>query len=146
MRNTTGYRSLPYNPALRERANALRKAGNLPEVLLWNRLKRGQFMGLDFDRQKIIGNYIVDFYCAEKMTVVEVDGNSHDNKVDYDTQRDAFLTDLGLQVIHIPVADVKQNLLAVMDMLMQKLFPAPEALDGDARPVEDKTTTTSQGM
>jgi len=80
------------------------------------------------------------------MTVVEVDGNSHDNKVDYDTQRDAFLTDLGLQVIHIPVADVKQNLLAVMDMLMQKLFPAPEALDGDARPVEDKTTTTSQGM
>jgi hypothetical protein len=63
-RDTKAYRSLPYNPALCQRARQLRKAGILHEVLLWQRLKNGQLHGLDFDRQKIIGNYIVDFYCA----------------------------------------------------------------------------------
>ena len=134
MRNTAGYQSLPYNPALKERAKALRQARNLSEVLLWNRLNKGQLMGLDFDRQKIIGNFIVDFFCAEKKTVVEVDGSSHDNKVDYDTQRDAFLSGLGLRVIHVPEAEVKQNLAAVMDFLMQQLFSAPG-------PSETKTET-----
>ena len=61
MRATRRYKSLPYNPALKERARALRRAGNLAEVLLWNQLKSRQVLGLDFDRQKIIGNYIVDF-------------------------------------------------------------------------------------
>ena len=39
MRDTKKYFSLPYNPALKERAKALRKAGNLAEVLLWQQLK-----------------------------------------------------------------------------------------------------------
>ena len=116
-RHTQNYRSLPFNPALKERAKALRKAGNLSEVLLWNQLKNWQFKGLDFDRQKIIGNYIVDFYCAEKQVVIEVDGSSHDDKVEYDKQRDVFLIGLGLCVIHILDVDVKQNLAGVMDFL-----------------------------
>ncbi len=117
MRHTKEYLSLPYNAQLKERAKALRRAGNLSEVLLWNQLKKGQFNGLDFDRQKIIGNYIVDFYCAEKQAVLEVDGSSHDDKAKYDTQRDAFLMGLGLCVIHILDVDVKQNLAGVMDFL-----------------------------
>lgn len=121
-RHTKNYQSLPFNPALKERAKALRKAGNLSEVLLWNHLKKGQFKGLDFDRQKIIGNYIVDFYCAEKQAVVEVDGSSHDDKAEYDAQRDAFLMGLGLCVIHILDVDVKQNLAGVMDFLSR--YPA----------------------
>ena len=80
-------------------------------------LKSKQFFGLDFDRQKIIGNYIVDFYCAEKAVVIEVDGSSHDNKTEYDAERDAFLKGLGLQVIHIMDKDVKQGLSDVMDFL-----------------------------
>lgn len=104
----------------------MRRAGNLSEVLLWNQLKKGQFKGLDFDRQKIIGNYIVDFYCAEKNAVIEVDGSSHDDKADYDAQRDAYLSGLGLSVIHILDKDVKQNIGGVIDFLMQQLFPVPD--------------------
>lgn len=66
MRSTDSYMSLPYNPKLKAHARELRRAGNLSEVLFWNQIKNKQFLNLDFDRQKIIGNYIVDFYCAEK--------------------------------------------------------------------------------
>lgn len=131
-RHTKNYLSLPFNPQLKERAKALRRAGNLSEVLLWNQLKRGQFKGLDFDRQKIIGNYIVDFYCAEKQAVIEVDGSSHDDKAEYDAQRDAFLMGLGLCVIHILDVDVKQNLAGVMDSLTRQLFPSGGGVDGEA--------------
>ncbi|HMY11026.1 MAG TPA: DUF559 domain-containing protein [Turneriella sp.] len=112
MRRTKSYMELPYNPALKTRARELRKAGNRAEILLWNQLKQGKFSGLDFDRQKIIGNYIVDFYCAETNAVVEVDDSSHDAKHEYDMQRDAFLNGLGLTVIHVRaeavVADTAQ--------------------------------------
>ena len=87
------------------------------QVLLWQQIKNGQFSGLDFDRQKIIGNYIVDFYCAEKAVVIEVDGSSHDSKAEYDAERDAYLTGLNLTVIHVLDSDVKSNLAGVMQFL-----------------------------
>ncbi|MBW6511644.1 MAG: DUF559 domain-containing protein [Desulfuromonadaceae bacterium] len=117
MRSTKSYMSLPYNPALKERVRDLRRAGNLSEVLLWNKIKNKQFSSLDFDRQKIIGNYIVDFFCAEKGVVIEIDGSSDDDKADYDAQRDAFLIGLDLVVIHISDSDVKRNLFGVMEFL-----------------------------
>ena len=90
MRNRENYISLPFNPQLRQRAKALRKAGNLCEVLMWQQLHKKKFKAYDFDRQKIIGNYIVDFYCTNCHTVIEVDGKSHDDSVEYDKERDAF--------------------------------------------------------
>jgi very-short-patch-repair endonuclease len=117
MRNTKQYRSLPYNPALKQRAKALRRAGNISEVLLWNELKNKQFSGIDFDRQKIIGNFIVDFYCAEKQIVIEIDGSSHNDKVEYDKERDAFLERLDLTVVHFLDSEIKTNLSGVMQYL-----------------------------
>lgn len=117
MRATKYYKALPYNPALRARAKALRKAGILHEALFWNQIKSGKLNGLDFDRQKIIGNYIVDFYCAGKNAIIEIDGSSHDGKEDYDKQRDDFLTSLRLTVIHIGVAEVLNNMEGVIVFL-----------------------------
>ena len=115
MRNTKNYYILPYNPKLKERAKELRKAGNLAEVILWKQIKTKQLLNLDFDRQKIIGNYIVDFYSADVNVVIEIDGSSHDNKYEYDKIRDEYLKGLGLKVIHLFDKDVKNNLNAVMD-------------------------------
>ncbi|MCG9969485.1 DUF559 domain-containing protein [Pelotomaculum terephthalicicum JT] len=116
-RKSKNYFSLPYNPKLRSRAKELRKAGNISEVLLWNHLKNHQFRGFDFDRQKIIGNFIVDFFCANRNVVLEIDGSSHDDKIEYDAERDALLTGLGLTVIHIQAKDVLYKLDSVMEML-----------------------------
>src|SRR5690606_29824049 len=88
-----------------------------PEVLFWNQVKNNQFKGFDFDRQKIIGNYIVDFYCSNCNVVIEIDGSSHNDKVEYDAERDAYLESLGLTVIHIPVNDVMKQISSVMNML-----------------------------
>ncbi len=129
-RNTQNYMSLPYNPVLKERARELRKAGNLSEILFWNQVKNKQFKGLDFDRQKIIGNYIVDFYCANCNVVVEIDGKSHDNKVEYDAERDAFLEGIGLTVIHIPVVNIMKRMEEVMRMLEEhEAFELPRLAD-----------------
>ena len=105
---------LPYNPRLKDRAKALRKAGNLAEVLFWQHVHKRKFKGYDFDRQKIIGNYIVDFYCVNCQVVIEIDGTSHDDKEEYDATRDDYLVSLGLTVIHITAKEVLQNLGGVM--------------------------------
>ncbi|MCE1164841.1 MAG: DUF559 domain-containing protein, partial [Bacteroidetes bacterium] len=118
VRNSKNYFNLPFNPALKERAKELRKAGNISEVLLWNKIKNKQFKGYDFDRQKIVGNYIVDFYCTNNQVVIEIDGSSHNDKVEYDAKRDAYLESLGLKIIHIKDIDVKKDLIGVMEMLL----------------------------
>jgi len=117
MRNRKNYKLLPYNPKLRERAKELRKAGNLCEVLLWKQLYRKKFKQYDFDRQKIIGNYIVDFFCGNCNVIIEIDGSSHDSKWEYDKERDLFLEGLGLTVIHVLSKDILNNLNDVMLML-----------------------------
>ena len=117
MRNTKNYYTLPYNPKLKQRAKELRKSGNLSEVLFWEQVKRKKFLGLDFDRQKIIGNYIVDFYCAEKNLVIEIDGSSHDDKIEYDSIRSDYLKGLGLKVIHFLDSDIKNNVDSIFDYL-----------------------------
>jgi len=73
---------IPYNPVLKELAKRLRKNMTFSEVKLWNELKNGKMMGYDFDRQRPIGNYIVDFYCNDLNLALEVDGITHlDEKV-----------------------------------------------------------------
>ncbi len=101
---------LPYNKDLVPLAKELRQANNLSEVLFWNRVKNKRFLGLDFHRQKVIGNYIVDFYCKSCNVVIEIDGFSHKIKGEEDTIRDKYLETLGLKVIRISVKDVMQNL------------------------------------
>lgn len=108
---------LPANSSLRELARNLRKNGTLAEVLLWKYLKNKRANGLDFDRQKVIGNYIVDFYCKRLKLVIEIDGSSHDNKYEYDVKRDDYLHDLGLRVLHIKDSDVRFRMADVLNAI-----------------------------
>ncbi len=90
--------NLPYNSALKNRARSLRKARNLSEVIFWKQIRAGEFHNIDFDRQRIVGNYIVDFYVKSLGLVIEVDGESHNDKVEYDEKREKFLISLGLKI------------------------------------------------
>lgn len=101
---------LPYNPNLKQRAKKLRQAKNLPEVLFWMQVTKGNFYNIDFDRQRVIGNYIVDFYVKRLGLVIEIDGSSHNHKIEYDKIREKYLVDLGLKVYRITVADIMSNM------------------------------------
>lgn len=106
--------NLPYNPYLRKLLSGKRKAGILSEVIFWKQVRARTFYNIDFDRQRIIGNYIVDFYVKNLGLVIEIDGWSHDTKEIYDEVRQKYLESLGLKVFRIKDFDVKNNLAIVM--------------------------------
>ncbi len=108
---------LPYNPNLKLRAKELRQARNLSEVLFWMQVTKGRFHNIDFDRQRVIGNFIVDFYIKQLGLVIEIDGSSHDTKNEYDTMREAYLISLGLKIYRIKVVNVMQNMSATLSEL-----------------------------
>ena len=105
---------LPCNILLKQRAKELRQAGNLPEVLFWMQVTKGRFHKIDFDRQRIIGNYIVDFYVKKLGLIIEIDGSSHIGKEEYDSVREAYLLSLNLTMYRIQVVDVMQRMGWVM--------------------------------
>jgi len=123
-------RILPYNPDLVPLAKKLRKARNLPEVLVWLQLNKQQLTGYNIHRQKIIGNYIVDFYCPACDVVIEIDGDSHNEKEEYDAMRDVYLNGLGLHVIHIKAKDVLERLPNVMKYLRDHVYLRPKKTEG----------------
>ena len=88
---------LPYNKKLKEFSRKLRNDSTLSEVLLWQELRAGQIEGFKFNRQKPLGNYIVDFYSKKLNLVIEVDGASHWNAdaLLKDDQRQAILESMG---------------------------------------------------
>jgi very-short-patch-repair endonuclease len=108
---------LPSNPALSSRSKAFRKRGILSEVLFWQQVHKNKFHNIDFDRQRVIGSYIVDFYCKSLSLVIEIDGSSHDGKEEYDENRDIFLNALSLTVHRISDFRVKHDLHNVMKEL-----------------------------
>lgn len=111
--------NLPYNPALNRLTKGKRKEGILSEVLFWQQVHKGLFYKIDFDRQRIIGNYIVDFYVKTLGLVVEIDGSSHDDKAEYDAKRQTYIENLGLKVYRIQDIDVKIKLSFVMIALAE---------------------------
>ena len=110
------YRIIPYNPALKERARQLRKTMTPGEVKLWQRLKGKQLLGYDFDRQRPIDQFIVDFYCKQLMLAIEIDGSSHDSAAAqaHDQERQARLESLGVHFLRFREADIHQNLEGVL--------------------------------
>ena len=109
--------NLPVNRELLDYARRNRKSGNMAEIAFWLQIHKKSFHGIDFDRQKVIGNYIVDFYAKRLGLVVEIDGGSHNEKEDYDSLRDDFLEGLGLKVFHTTDYDVLQHVDLVLEDL-----------------------------
>ena len=115
---------LPKNKDLLSRSRSLRKGYVLSEVVFWKQVRNKEFHQIDFDRQKIIGNYIVDFYIKSLGVVIEIDGSSHNDKEDYDNKRQLFLESLDLVFYRISDYRIKNDLIDVMkdleDFIIEK--------------------------
>lgn len=101
---------IPYNPALTARARELRNNMTIGEAVLWNELKQNK-LGVDFDRQRPIGSFIVDFYCKDLMLAIEVDGDSHssDEAKRYDRSRQEQLEAVGVRFLRFDDQKVRNE-------------------------------------
>ncbi len=110
---------IPYNSKLKHLARKLRKEMTFGEVLLWNELKEDKLWGFDFDRQRCIDNYIVDFYCKELLLAIEVDSiyHSYEKISEKDDIRQKKLESLGIKFIRFSESEVKTDIVNVMRAL-----------------------------
>jgi len=98
-----------------DRARQLRRNATGPEKVLWSLLRNGRLAGLKFRGQNPIGSYVADFFCREAALVVEVDGASHDDRVEEDARREAFFTQQQrLRVLRVSNDDVLRDQEAVL--------------------------------
>ena len=111
-------RHQPNIKRLRKHAKQLRREHTDAERLLWHHLRARRLQGLKFQRQKPIGNYIVDFVCHEKMLIVELDGGQHAFARKYDAKRTAYLNSQGYKVIRFWNNVVLADLTIVLEHIL----------------------------
>jgi len=109
--------NLPYNSKLKLQARALRKARNYSQVVFWQQVHKNKFHSIDFDRQRIIGDFIVDFYVKTLGLIVEIDGEHHKDEEDYDKNREEYLESLGLKIFKTSNFRILNDLHNVMNEL-----------------------------
>ena len=122
------YERLPKNYKLKNTAKALRK-----NMTPWERKLWYEFLSaypIKFTRQKNIGNFIVDFYCAKAKLIIELDGSRHYylNQKSFDAERTYILEQLGLTVLRFSNNEVTENFYEVcskIDVKVKELLSIP---------------------
>ena len=98
-------------------AKVLRKNMTKEERHLWYDFLRTY--PIRFMRQKVIGKYVVDFYCAKAKLVIELDGSGHytEQGIKNDVERTAFLESYGLKVVRITNIEISKNFKGVCEYI-----------------------------
>lgn len=113
----------PTNPHARK----LRREATDAERALWARVRNRQVDGYKIRFQATLGPYVVDFLCAAKGLVIELDGSQHSEEVD--RVRTAWLKGQGYRVVRFSNVDVLQNLDGVLDAIRLQLADLPDVHD-----------------
>ncbi len=112
-----------YNPRLKMLARKLRREMTDTERLLWSRLRGKQLKDKQFYRQRIIGNYIVDFYCPGAKLIIEVNGGQHNTEkgIEKDKSRDRYLAGQGFKVLRFSDTEVLRETEAVVESIYMSI-------------------------
>ena len=104
-------------------SKSLRKEQTKAEKLLWSNLRNRKLNGYKFRRQHAIKSYIVDFYCAEKMLSIEVDGGIHLKKEqkEYDKYRTEELNLLEIKEVRFTNEEIEENISIVLKKILIEL-------------------------
>lgn len=116
---------IPYNPKLVPLAKRLRKDSTRSEIRLWGHLRNKEMLGYDFDRQKPVDNYILDFFCHDLMLGIELDGFTHTFEEVYakDLLKEERLKTLGITILRFDDKQVMndiQNVIRVIEMYIEE--------------------------
>ena len=112
-----------YNTNLKSKARQLRNNSTDRENALGSRLRNKQLLGIQFYRQKPIGEHIVDFFAPRAKWVVEVDGSQHmvGDHVQKDRIRDGYLASLGLKVLRFNSREILKESDAVVEAIYRMI-------------------------
>ena len=112
------------------RARKLRREMTLPEVVLWEHLRRGGTERMRFRRQHSLGPYVLDFYCAQALLCVEVDGAAHDlaEVAHRDANRDAWLGARGVRILRFAASDILDD--AALEGVLRAIAAAGKPASG----------------
>jgi very-short-patch-repair endonuclease len=118
-----GFSVVHYRYDLKHLARNLRSNMTDAEQILWFHLRRKQIAGVQFFRQRPIGEYIVDFYAPMAKLIIEVDGSQHLNNLNQaeDAARTTKLEALGFQVLRFDNLQVLQETDSVLEVIHQEL-------------------------
>jgi very-short-patch-repair endonuclease len=111
-------------PGLLERARELRRNATDAEHPLWMLVRDSQLGGAKSRRQRVLGPYVLDFFCAEVRLAVELDGGQH-AELEYvarDAARDRYLQRCGVRVVRFWDRDVLRETEAVLETLWNAVF------------------------
>ena len=97
-----------------EKAKMIRNKITFHEKLLWEKLKNKQICGVRFRRQHPIDIFIADFYCHAARLVVELDGDIHNYKREYDDGRAAEIEKYLIKVLRVTNSEVEENISDVI--------------------------------
>lgn len=114
---------LSYNKDLKQLSRNLRKGMTAAEKVVWSNIRRKQLKGHQFYRQKIIGDYIVDFYCPKAKLIIEIDGGQHYDSEgkEKDRIRDKEMGRIGITILRFSNRDVLTDLEAVLRKIWSDL-------------------------
>lgn len=112
--------NLKYLEQLRTMSRNNRKNPTLAEDKFWQLLSYKK-LNLKFLRQKPIGRFILDFYCSKLLLAIEIDGDSHDNKQNFDQGRDLYLEQRGIKTIRYKNYQVLNNFHQIKLDLITKI-------------------------
>ena len=113
------------HPATRAKAKTLRANLTAPERALWNVLRANR-LGIKFQRQVVLPPYVADFAARSERLVIELDGESHVGREDYDAARTAVLEKLGYRVLRFTNSEVTTNLDGVTRSILIALGRDPD--------------------
>jgi len=115
-------------------ARALRRRETTAEAILWGALRGRQVGGLKFRRQQPAGPFVLDFFCAERALVVEVDGGIHEGQTEQDTFRTDYLTAHGLRVLRFRNEEIMGDLAGVLRRIGEGAASPPPLASGTPSP------------
>ena len=109
-------------PHMKDFRRELRNNGTPAEAFLWTRLKGRQVEGLQFRRQFSVENYILDFYCPELRLAIELDGEIHNQQIEYDRARTLELMEKhGIKVLRYENRLVFEHLGSILSDISAEL-------------------------
>lgn len=110
-----------HNSNLTSNAKTLRKNMTEEERKLWYKFLKT--LSYHVSRQKVLGNYIVDFYCASSKVIIELDGSQHyeEKGIEADKLRDKYFSDNGFKVLRYSNLDINSNFENVCEDILYYL-------------------------